>query len=67
MKVFDFRPTNNMINLDKPSELKDTHTSQNYRLRIYMRDKRGQRRKYGAVFTIECLQSHFTWNNTSFT
>ena len=56
VKIFDFSTTSNMINLEKPSELEDTHMSENYRLRTYTREKGCQRRKYyGTAFTIEYL------------
>lgn len=39
MKIFDFSATNNMINLEKPSELGGTHMSENDRLRACIREK----------------------------
>jgi len=45
VKFFDFRATSNMINLEKPSELEDTHMSENYRLRPYMREKGVSKKK----------------------
>lgn len=45
VKIFDFSATNNIINLEKRSELEDTHMSENYRLRTYTREKGGTKKK----------------------
>lgn len=51
MKTFDFSATSDLINLEKPRELEDTHICENYRLRTCTREKGCQRTKYyGHVY-----------------